>query len=87
MFTARTLRQTGAVALHVHEGAGAPGGTGTASGQGTARAMDGRDGSGSVRDDPQYRVETALGGTVRPWTVHRYYDWRSRSFVAPYQVD
>ena len=25
-------------------------------------------------------IRSALGGVVRPWTVQRYYDWRSRSF-------
>lgn len=30
-----------------------------------------------------YRIETAVGGIVRRWTVHRYYDWRSRSFITP----
>lgn len=25
-------------------------------------------------------VRSALGGVIRPWTVQRYYDWRSRGF-------
>ena len=35
-----------------------------------------------VKPRPAYRVtvRSALGGIVRPWTVQRYYDWRSRSF-------
>ena len=28
-------------------------------------------------------VSAALGEVIRPWTVHRHYDWRSDSFILP----
>ncbi|MCQ2004291.1 ComEC/Rec2 family competence protein [Rhizobium sp. NRK18] len=34
-------------------------------------------------DGNGFEVKTALGSTDRPWTRHRYYDWRTNSFVSP----
>lgn len=34
-----------------------------------------------------YRVVGALEGRDRPWLHHRYYDWRSNSYHAPFQPD
>lgn len=33
------------------------------------------------QQDPKgYRIEQALGLSMRPWTMHRYYDWRSDDY-------
>jgi competence protein ComEC len=32
---------------------------------------------------PHLRINAALEGVIRPWTVQRYYDWRSRSYDLP----
>ncbi|MEM5473062.1 ComEC/Rec2 family competence protein [Hoeflea sp. AS60] len=32
---------------------------------------------------PRFYMEAALQGTIRPWTVQRYYDWRTRAFDLP----
>ncbi|WP_420409273.1 ComEC/Rec2 family competence protein [Hoeflea sp.] len=32
---------------------------------------------------PDFRIEAAVADVVRPWTVQRYYDWRTRSFDLP----
>ncbi|MCY0094850.1 ComEC/Rec2 family competence protein [Hoeflea ulvae] len=32
---------------------------------------------------PDLRIRSAPEGVVRPWTVQRYYDWRSRSYDLP----
>lgn len=71
LITGRTLRQTGAVAIYAEPSRPAAAGSALASGEPAA---------------PQLTAETALGGIVRPWTIHRYYDWRSRSFVEPLPV-
>ncbi|MDQ0455934.1 ComEC/Rec2 family competence protein [Rhizobium paknamense] len=34
-----------------------------------------------------YTARTAFSGENRPWTRHRYYDWRSRSFNLPVDDD
>ncbi|WP_035532645.1 ComEC/Rec2 family competence protein, partial [Hoeflea sp. BAL378] len=35
------------------------------------------------RARPEFAVTAALGGIIRPWTIQRYYDWRSRSYDLP----
>ncbi len=36
---------------------------------------------------PPYRVVGALDGYDRPWLRHRYYNWRSNSYIDAYQPD
>lgn len=67
--TARSLRRTGALSIVVK---------GNVSADGAA--------AGFTRDNnarPVLMIETALGGVVRPWTVQRYYDWRTSSYDLP----
>lgn len=30
-----------------------------------------------------FRIETAINSKVRPWTIQRYYDWRTRTYDLP----
>ena len=39
--------------------------------------------SGKPRARPDFRIVAALQGVIRPWTIQRYYDWRSRSYDLP----
>lgn len=32
---------------------------------------------------PSFAIDPALEGMIRPWTIQRYYDWRSRSYDLP----
>lgn len=32
---------------------------------------------------PKFEIKTALRGVIRPWTIQRYYDWRSDAFDLP----
>ncbi|MBC7281300.1 ComEC/Rec2 family competence protein [Hoeflea sp.] len=32
---------------------------------------------------PALAIDASLAGVVRPWTIQRYYDWRSRSYDVP----
>jgi competence protein ComEC len=75
LFTPRTLRNTGAVALHTRD----PGRQGSAAASEPAEAHMPPRGD----FDARYRIETALGDAYRPWTIHRYYDWRSGTFEPP----
>lgn len=38
---------------------------------------------GDKPDKPQLRISAALAGVIRPWTVQRYYDWRTQSYDLP----
>lgn len=35
------------------------------------------------RSDPDWNIVSAISDKVRPWTAHRYYDWRSRTYKTP----
>lgn len=35
------------------------------------------------RSKPNWTSVSAIGNSVRPWTAHRYYDWRSRTYKMP----
>jgi competence protein ComEC len=67
LVTSRTLRRSGALAITVEDKSA------TAAG----------DGSGSRKGRPSFRIEAALQGVVRPWTIQRYYDWRTGRFDLP----
>lgn len=75
LLTASLLRQSGAAALYLQ---------GERSGESSQSPIDPR-----TPDEPAshaaLRIETAVSGAVRPWTLHRYYDWRERDFTEPYE--
>ncbi|WP_179759113.1 ComEC/Rec2 family competence protein [Hoeflea halophila] len=73
LVTARTLRRTGSLAITVKDGAAANG--------------DPIPGEGNTSEDsirrPDFQIEAALKGVIRPWTMQRYYDWRTGTFDLP----
>ncbi len=74
LFTARTLRETGAIAVYA-----ASTGEGFAANEARAAGT----GSGTQFDpQPTFRFEQSAG-RMRAWTRHRYYDWRTGSFTEP----
>ena len=85
LMTGRTLRRTGALAIHVASQRSPP-----ASQKQPPRAEQPSTGEATGSPDPatssptsgptRLTIVSALGGTVRPWTVQRYYDWRSDAF-------
>ncbi|MEQ8481360.1 MAG: ComEC/Rec2 family competence protein [Hoeflea sp.] len=98
LITARSLRRTGSLALHVMHRAGD---IGPAPPSMNARPQPNRDEAMDpiAVDDPAgkqstaapgrrptgflFRIEAAVSNIVRPWTIQRYYDWRTRSFDLP----
>jgi len=32
---------------------------------------------------PQFKIKAALQGVIRPWTVQRYYQWRTGKYELP----
>lgn len=78
LITARTLLRTGALALRLEEDdTSAPKVTATADYEaGAAGGVENTKGGGLI-------IEAALSATVRPWTIQRYFDWRSDSFDLP----
>lgn len=98
LITARTLRRSGSLAIHVRQGAGiigsALGSTDAVPAPVQDIAKDAISGNALAaqrptadpvqrQSRPLFHVEAALGNIVRPWTVQRYYDWRTRSFDLP----
>lgn len=69
LVTARQLRQSGSLAVHIEVDA-----SGNSPGSGAANPSGQRQ---------RLRIESALGGVIRPWTIQRYYDWRSQSYDLP----
>ncbi|GLQ39216.1 transporter [Rhizobium albus] len=76
LFTARTLRETGAIAVYA-----ASMEQGFAANEARASGTELGDGTGPK---PAFRFEEAAG-RMRAWTRHRYYDWRTGSFAEPGQ--
>lgn len=73
LYTARTLRRTGAIEIHFdeqHRSSATPG---------TAFADELTANTG--KEPPGFKAIAAIDGLQRPWTVHRTYDWRSRRFI------
>ncbi|WP_210200121.1 ComEC/Rec2 family competence protein [Pararhizobium haloflavum] len=89
LLTGTMLRQTGSAALYAQRSADRETILATAAQAGDVEgahdtAPNGNAAGVRIGNGPiNYVIETAVGGTVRPWTVHRYYDWRSRSYSAP----
>lgn len=69
LVTSRSLRRSGALAITIggHD-------------QSTETP---RYGAGGQQVRPMFRIDAALQGVIRPWTIQRYYDWRTRSFDLP----
>ncbi|WP_422369955.1 ComEC/Rec2 family competence protein [Hoeflea sp.] len=98
LMTARTLRRSGSLAIHVIYDTGIDG---AAERKADTTPEPKRDfdtgaiasndpgGAGPATDPverrsrPLFRVEASLSKIVRPWTIQRYYDWRTRSFDLP----
>jgi competence protein ComEC len=74
LYTARTLRRTGAIEIYLDQDRNFAAGPGSAFAdeQAGKAADDGNAGFEAVR---------AIDGLQRPWRVNRAYDWRSRSFI------
>ena len=69
LVTARSLRRTGSLAISIAK-------------RGSAAAQSSNNSSGQdVR--PDFQINAALGGVIRPWTIQRYFDWRSNSYDVP----
>jgi competence protein ComEC len=69
LITSRTLRRSGALAIVV--------------GKSTRTSLPQ---NGPVPDPetrPDIRIRAALNGITRPWTIQRYYDWRTDTFDLP----
>jgi len=78
LLTGRTLRRTGSVEVYIPDKGGRPDND-AASSQSDPQglAVGASDGEMSTED---LRVVAALDHIIRPWTIHRYYDWHTRSF-------
>ena len=74
LYTARTLRRTGAVEIYFDEEPSRSPRTGTA----FADEQAAEAGTNGTRG---FEAVSAIDSLRRPWTLHRAYDWRSRSFV------
>jgi len=72
LVTARTLRRTGSLAIRVQDGLASSGDQISGAGSGAGN---------STRAD--FRIDTALQGVIRPWTVQRYFEWRTGRFDLP----
>ncbi|PWW03688.1 ComEC/Rec2-related protein [Hoeflea marina] len=70
LVTARTLRRSGALAIRLLPGEARDPADGITSPT-MAAAATGRRGKAS------FAITASLAGVVRPWTIQRYYDWRS----------
>jgi competence protein ComEC len=94
LFTARSLRRTGAVAIRTAPMEPAPIPSDTPAPSMVARALppmaasaagplpaSSQNATHGRWSEPILRIETALGSVARPWTRHRTYDWRSRRYV------
>ncbi|MBU4529640.1 MAG: ComEC family competence protein [Hoeflea sp.] len=67
LVTSRTLRVTGSLAIRMRS---VP-----------VRSTASPDHPRTTR--PGFTIDASLEGVIRPWTIQRYYDWRSRSYDLP----
>ncbi|OCW56571.1 ComEC/Rec2 family competence protein [Hoeflea olei] len=75
LVTSRTLRASGALAIRIQAAGGTPPGSALASTAAEARYRPG--------PRPALATTAAVAGVIRPWTIQRYYDWRTRSYDPP----
>lgn len=78
LVTSRSLRRSGAMTISILAYASA-----SAPDPSKDRPGSAHKGAGDKSKKPQFRISTALEGVIRPWTVQRYYDWRSQSYDLP----
>lgn len=69
LVTSRSLRRSGSLAISIDRE--------------DLSAQVQRYGPGSQAARPAFRIDAALQGVIRPWTIQRYYDWRSGRFDLP----
>lgn len=69
LVTSRSLRRSGALAITIGR-----------QDRSTAIPRNGPDSHGTR---PVFRIDAALQGVIRPWTIQRYYDWRTGRFDLP----
>jgi len=69
LVTSRSLRRTGSLAISV---------SGTE--QGASAQADGVRSTGAR---PEFHIKTALMDVIRPWTIQRYFDWRTGKYDFP----
>ncbi|MCC0035581.1 MAG: ComEC/Rec2 family competence protein [Hoeflea sp.] len=69
LVTSRSLRRSGALAI-------------TVGGHDRSTATS-QYGAGGQQARPVFRINAALQGVIRPWTIQRYYDWRTGRFDLP----
>ncbi|MDP3524330.1 MAG: ComEC/Rec2 family competence protein [Hoeflea sp.] len=82
LVTARSLRTTGALAIRMGQGRFSSAGDDGSLPSGQDRLVPpARDQRLAAR--PHFDIDAALKGVIRPWTIQRYYDWRSRSYDLP----
>ncbi|WP_417425126.1 ComEC/Rec2 family competence protein [Hoeflea sp.] len=90
LVTSRSLRRSGALAIRIvaaDQPAPPPGIGASAATRVASQAVRRSSGIGARRRAPRkhpvFDIEAALEGVVRPWTVQRYYDWRTQSYDLP----
>ncbi|AKI00824.1 ComEC/Rec2-related protein [Hoeflea sp. IMCC20628] len=76
LVTSRSLRRSGAMTLTI---LARP----SAAAEDQSEDLSGGGRVGKTMKRPEFRIRTALQGIVRPWTIQRYYDWRTRSYDLP----
>ena len=81
LVTARSLRTSGALAIRIAHRPQSPERSGESQRSAQANASQRRTDGDRVRSE--FAVTAALGGIIRPWTIQRYFDWRSRSYDLP----
>jgi len=82
LVTSRSLRRSGAMTISILDQPSRPAESRDQSEAGQGEKKDGAS-AGDKAATPQFRISTALEGVIRPWTVQRYYDWRSQSYDLP----
>ncbi|WP_394689658.1 ComEC/Rec2 family competence protein [Hoeflea sp.] len=96
LVTARSLRRTGALGIRIEHAVQIDGdvvsvkpldpmhrNTSAVSTVATSETEHPAMGAMKNTPRPRLRINEALEGGIRPWTVQRYYDWRSRSYDLP----
>ena len=69
LITSRSLRRSGSLAISVRPDALA--------------GFEARNDTGNMTTRPRFYIKAALDGVIRPWTVQRYYQWRTNSYDLP----
>ena len=67
LVTSRTLRETGSLAIRMNPG----------------RQHETAGADHPRTTTPGFVIDASLEGVIRPWTIQRYYDWRTRTYNVP----